>query len=299
MPLPGYSIDISKNNIRARTVYVRGGVEKKDLKGFKNFTKSKSSPLRANQRRVLADPLATLPVPSLSNAPSIPSSQWTMATKDKPKIKINNKDDKWIDPGIYADIDVNPGGVLRLRPGVYIISPNSNNQGFRIDGSVYGDGVMIYLTGDNFTTNTKGDYLDGAASSTVTSPLDTSCSRTLASTSESNINYAILDISPKDERNRVVLTGITDSSSPFHNILIFQRRRSTKALTISPDEESECQLNGVIYAKWAPFIVDGKGELDITYPMVVGRFEIRKEGELNLKTRDLGWRTSIIPYLVE
>ncbi len=305
--LSGSGIDIGNNNsIRGRTVSVRGGVNASGVSRITNFVSGGPNPLIANLRRVLADPLASLPIPNSTNTrpagtTAIPNNHWNRAANQRDVVSVTNGQNTTISPGIYADISVNPGGRLTLNPGVYIISPTGSNQGFRINGSVTGSNVMIYLTSSNFTGNSPGanDVSDGPLNTTVVNPTDTSCSFTPATSNDGSVSYSTFTITPGGSSNNVNLSGITDPGSPFYRILVFQRRRNTNTVTVSPGSGSTCNLNGVIYSKWAPFSVGGNGSTSISNPMAVARFTLSGGGQLNITSPEIGWKTSQSPFLVE
>lgn len=279
-------------NIYAKTLYVRGGVN--TLNGINDFTTRTSTPnpLRANVRRMLVDPLATLPVPNASNTPSI--SNWTSR---QPAITYSGGQ-ATINPGIYADISVGSNQTLRLNPGVYIISPQSNSQGLNVAGSLIGSNVMFYLTSNNFIGNTF-DQRDGAVAPRSELPSQTGdCPLPDNTTGEgNNIIYARVNFSSNGRE--INLSGINNPASPFHNMLIFQRRRNQQIIDLSPRGTPAANFNGIIYAKWARLQLTSNARVNVSYPLAVGSFSLSGNSILNVAPTNIGWTLSTIPFLVE
>lgn len=305
--LSGYGISLGSNNaIRARKISVRGGVISSGIGSISNYSSGGPNPLIANLRRVLPDPLATLPIPNASNTTpagttAIPTADWSKAANQRTTVSVTNGQNRTISPGIYGDISVNPGGRLTLNPGVYIIAPSGSNTGFRINGSVTGSNVMIYMTSSNFGGNSPGakDIADGPLNSTVVNPTDNSCKFTPENSSEGGASFSWFSITSGGSNNNVSLTGITDPSSPFYRLVVFQRRRNQNDLVVSPGSGASCSISGIVYAKWAAFSVGGNGVTNISYPLAVSRFALSGGGQLNITATDVGWQTSQSPYLVE
>jgi hypothetical protein len=87
------------------------------------------------------DPLANLPVPSVSGS--------------KSSVSLSGNSSQTINPGIYSQISVSGNANLTLEPGVYVIAGG----GFSVTGNanVSGSGVMIYNAGSNYP-NTGGSF---------------------------------------------------------------------------------------------------------------------------------------------
>lgn len=277
---------VGTSDLQALALSVRGGVS--GLGNITNFVTGAPSPLRANIRRVLPDPMATLPIPNPSNTPSI--TNWTS------KRASNNESE--IGPGIYSDISNNPNRTLTLQPGVYIISPQKKGDGLNIKGSLIGDNVMFYITSNNFIGNNY-DALDGPVNPVVAMPVaEADCGLPPNTTGESgNVIYGEVNITSNGQTIR--LTGIDNPSSPFHNMLFFQRRRSRETVTINPRGSPQAIVHGIIYAKWAPLSIGNNGEVSFNNPVAVGSFSLGGGGDMNITTNDVGWSLLRTAALVE
>ncbi|MBI1324651.1 hypothetical protein GC170_15895 [bacterium] len=271
--------------LQVMALSVRGGVS--GLGNISNYVEGAPSPLRANIRRVLADPLASLPIPSPSNTPSI--TNWSS--------KKSSRDDTEIGPGIYSDISNQPNNTLRLKPGVYIISPQKKGDGLNIQGSIIGDNVMFYITSNNFIGHNY-DALDGPVNPTVAIPVSESdCSLPPNLTGESNPIYGVVNITSNDQT--VQLTGIKDPASPYNNMLFFQRRRNQETVNINPRGLTPSLFHGIIYAKWAPLFIGSNGVVSFNNPVAVGSFMLGGGGQMLITTNDVGWSLLKTANLVE
>ncbi len=287
--LPDYGIDLGGTaGLQVMAVSVRGGVDPLGFSSITNLVAGAPSPLRANVRRVLPDPLSTLPIPNPSNTPSI--TNWTS------KQNANNLAD--IGPGIYSNISNNPNVTTRLRPGVYIISPQRKGDGLNIQGSLIGDNVMFYITSNNFIGN-NFDFSDGPVAPRVAMPLSQAdCGMPPNLTGEgNNVIYGAVNITSNSETIR--LTGINDPSSPYDNMLFFQRRRNTEQLQINPRGSIPAIVHGIIYAKWAELFIGNNGIVNFDNPVAVGRFTLGGGGQMIITTNDVGWNLLQTTYLVE
>lgn len=227
----------SRSVIAADHVQVRGGVE--DASVFRSRTPGGANPLFSGAGSA-ADPLAALPVPSPSNTPSINS--WSR----KPAVTANGHDTVVLNPGVYRDIDISGNAQVTFNPGVYVISPLDSGAGLRIRGNaeVNGTGVLFYLTGSSYLLGRPGYYdeLDG--------PVDADPSRAWLSPAPDpnpdSMHFAGLEIN-LNRNGRVNLSGLSESNSPFQDMVVYQRRRNTR----SAELEGAISLSGTMYAKWA------------------------------------------------
>jgi hypothetical protein len=98
----------------------------------------------ATRAASVADPLASLPIPS------------AMGLNSYGAINLGGVSSRTINPGIYTAINVTASATLRMNPGVYVITGG----GFSVNGaaSVSGAGVMIYNAGSNYNGGTPGTY---------------------------------------------------------------------------------------------------------------------------------------------
>ncbi|HEX8202194.1 MAG TPA: pilus assembly protein TadG-related protein [Isosphaeraceae bacterium] len=148
-----------------------------------------------------------------------------------------------INPGVYSSIKITNNAVVTFNPGIYIIKVSSNgNNGLSITGGaqVTGDGVMIYNTGSDFDINTGlPDANDGEN----------------APPAPGNANFGDITING----SMINLRGLNNPSSPFDGILIYQRRRNTRDVSIQGNG-STTNLDGTVYAKWSNIKLAGSGQ---------------------------------------
>ncbi len=225
---------------------------------------SGGSPLMTSARTI-SDPLNSLPTLGPWNDSTI--SDWSTRISPGPIT-----DTRTLNPGVYDDIKIQANANVTFNPGVYVISPTTTNQGLSISGNanVTGNGVMFYLTSSNYPlyngTGTSDeitsnpwisgwyDWLDGTVdlnSGTQTLP-------SAPDPNYSSLKWAKLNIDVNG--GTVNLTGLNNSSSPFNNVLFFQRRRidSSQAGNMSQatfsmknaGASSGLSVKGVGYAKW-------------------------------------------------
>lgn len=243
----------NNSQVQARYFQVRGGVDVPA--NYQPYQTGDPSPLYC-RAPLVSDPLRNLPTPVQSNTPSI--SDWAR----QPAVTVNNEI-RTFSPGVYEDIQINPGATVFFQPGVYVFSPTRAGQGLRATGncSISGSGVMFYLTGSNYLDNSPGSYdaLDDAQAA-LDGPLPPTNAGGLPPATDPNfnqVNFASLVINANN--TNVNLTGFADSSSPYNNVLIYQRRRNMTNASIQGSTGVNVNLTGTIYAKWAQFRLSGGG----------------------------------------
>ncbi len=87
------------------------------------------------------DPLAHLPVPSVSGPPA-------------PKVQISGSSDVTLPPGVYSEIKSTSKGQVTLQPGVYVVTEGISLSKNPAPGkySFYAPGVIIYFACENYPT---------------------------------------------------------------------------------------------------------------------------------------------------
>ena len=110
---------------------------------IKKSSNAEISPAPTTGAPAIADPLASLPTPSVTGMTNFGS------------VKLSGNASATIQPGIYTSIAVSGNAELTMAAGVYIIEGG----GFTVSGnaSVKGAGVTIYNTGSNYP-NAGGNY---------------------------------------------------------------------------------------------------------------------------------------------
>jgi hypothetical protein len=287
---PGHAAKASNNStVYARYIQVAGGVDWVD--NFHNIDPSGPHPLFAGAP-IQRDPLRDLPVPDGSNGADL---------TPRGAVEVNNNSVKpfYLSPGIYDDILITQGAEAIFNPGIYILRPNKPNKGLRINGSatVTGSGVMFYVTGSNYLNNGAGYYdaLDDALNDQLDGPLPPTPGSLGSSPDPGKVDFAAIDINATSAR--VTLTGINDTSSQFHDILFFQRRRNMNAARIQGNAGKNVTLGGAIYAKWANFTLSGGGRYDATF--VVGSMDISGQGTVTINGTGRNFGVANQVFLVE
>lgn len=272
-----YAMTTSNNStMQASLFLVRGGVD--TVANYTSYDAGGPSPLYCRYPSISPDPLRSMPAPTPANTPSI--SNWTRQNA----ISVSNGQNRTFTPGVYRDIQITQGATVTFNPGVYIMSPQNNNEGLRINGSctVTGNGVMFYLTGDNYLAGGSPGIRDTTddAQNALDGPLPpTSAGSIPASTDpERNVRFATLDINATSAN--LTLTGLSDSTSPHDGILFFQRRRNTNTAQIQGNAGTNVTLGGAIYAKWARFSLSGGGRYDAQF--VVGSMSVSGQATVTI-----------------
>jgi hypothetical protein len=271
---------ISLSKLKARELRVVGGVDQ-----LNNYGKLRSSdpPVLQAGRLPVPDPFRDLPAPTLSNDPV--NVKTTMHGGKTivglpligPTITLQ--------PGVYEFIDVVSGKVV-FQPGVYIIrnkNPLTQISLSIVAGEVTADGVMFYITDSSTYTPVNGtpDAFDGESS-----PPNGGLTGTL-------LPAAVINIGLLGSRFK----GLNDPSSPFHGMLVYQRRHDRRPLVfVQENLLGDGYIRGNVYSKWGHTILAGKGDIDLRF--ATGTMRILAILDMRIKP------TSYLPaaedvYLVE
>ncbi|MEX0718588.1 MAG: pilus assembly protein TadG-related protein [Planctomycetaceae bacterium] len=241
--------------LRATDIRVVGGVDDPDY--YASTIPGESSPLQAG-RLPVPDPYADLPAPTVGVDPANVRNQYyggvtviNIPILFPPVV---------LEPGVYDWIQVVTGPVT-FRPGVYIIRGAHPLTGIALNllaGPVVADGVMFYIT-------------DTAAYSAVGGGPDSSDGETAPPAPE------VLTLLPSVLINAAVLgnrlSGLNDPGSPFHGLLIYQRRTLRKPMVIASEQLlggllGQNSFSGTVYSKWGHVILALNGTYDARF--VVG-----------------------------
>jgi hypothetical protein len=228
--------------LRAQDIRVVGGIDDPDNYG--PLTPGDPSPVRANSLPV-PDPLAALPVPTLASDPINVANvlRGGMRIADLPLINPP----RTLQPGVYDYLQIVSGNVT-FAPGVYIIRGVDPLTGIALSllgGSITADGVLFYITDSAAYAPASGAPDGGDGETVPPSP-------------------GVLTILPSTVINVLLPTstfrGLDDPSSPFHGMLIYQRRRDRRPVALVNNLLlGGAQIDGVIYAKWGHVILVGSG----------------------------------------
>lgn len=289
-----YGTSVANNcSFKAELALVRGGVD--NVNNFQNCTPGASNPLYANVRSIFPDPYRTLPVPNRTNCSGI--SNWTT----RKKASCSTGDTVTLSPGVYEDIQITGSAKVTFTPGTYILCPKNSNQGLRINGTptVTGTNVLFYATGSNYLTTQPGynDERDGDLDGILNPANNQNCSSssTFSSSSDDSLKYATIDININ--AGKIDLCGVTDTNSPFNNMLFYQRRRNVSNVQIQSSPGCDVHMKGSIYAKWANCKIAGGGRFESQF--TVGTMNVTGGGELIVNNYNRNFNMAASVYLVE
>jgi hypothetical protein len=239
---------VSLSKLRCRDLRITGGVDHRENYG--PYQNGQPHPLAAG-RLPVTDPLASLPVPTISVDPTNVKDT-TFGGKSilglpllSPPIVLK--------PGVYEWIEVLAGRV-HLDPGVYIIRGRHPVTKFSLcllAGQVEAEGVMFYITDSAGYTPGSGlpDALD-----LETAPPSVNVEELLPA---AVINVGLLGSK---------FSGLNSGSSPFHGMLIYQRRHDRRpVLLVQENLIGAGEVQGTVYSKWGHVVLAGKGRCDARF----------------------------------
>lgn len=234
---------LTARRLRARDIRVVGGVDDPDAYG--NFTSGKPSPLKAG-KLPMPDPFSALPVPFVPADPSNvnPANRGGVSVSGLPIGPVQQ-----VHPGVYDWLEILSGRAF-LHPGIYIIrgvNPATQLALNILAAEVVGDGVMFYITDSSGYSAISGtpDSGDGE-----TQPAAPGALTLLPS--------AVINLTVPGSR----LTGISDSSSPYDGMLLFQRRMDRRPVAIVTGILGSSRVSGTVYAKWGHVILASSGTVE-------------------------------------
>jgi len=165
-----------------------------------------------------------------------------------------------LQPGVYDWIQI-VSGVADFQPGVYVVrgtNPITQRALDIVGGQVNAQGVMFYITDSTDYTPASGapDINDGAS----TAPLPNSNN----SPPCTFINIGLVGSS---------MSGLNSPSSPFHNMLIYQRRHDRRPIVLLQENLlGPGQMTGTVYSKWGHLVLAGQGSYDARFVVGTLRF---------------------------
>jgi len=243
-----YAGDVSNNAVlKANDIRIVGGVNLPE--NFQPYEDGNTSNVLHAKELPIPDPLLNLATPTTGNGVNSAYRGAPQATNVNLKLNDSGADDveprNYIDtsdpdpanhrmmlhPGIYTSIEIT-GGNVTLLPGIYVLKPANNTQNaLKITGgNVTADKIMFYATGSNYDPASGfPDANDGDG------PPPTGY--------EKDVKFGAITMNAG-----MVFTPLEDSSSPFNNMLFYQRRWNTQSVDFQGDAE-EGNLSGTLYAK--------------------------------------------------
>ncbi len=241
--------------LRARDIRVVGGVDNE--RNYGPYVSGDPAPLRANALPV-PDPFRDLPVPTTATDPANvrSTSRGGVTVIGIPLLGLPTT----LQPGVYDYIQVVTGKVI-FQPGVYIIrgkNPLTNIPLQIIGGEVRAEGVMFYITDSTSYSATTGspDRNDGEIT-----PAAPGLGTVLPS--------AVINAGLLGSR----YSPLNSPGSPFHGLLIYQRRTDRRIIVIARDQLlANSTFSGTIYGKWGHLVITGMGTFNSRFVVGSMRF---------------------------
>lgn len=310
-------------SIEAKNVIVAGGTSHTNAAAYKMYGDTSypngKNPLFAGTGLLFPDPLRDFLVPQPSLDDRVTTTVHTQLNVQSPKpgeFNFGTGDVATLQPGLYHDIVIQGSASVTFSPGVYILSPNQPNQGLRINGSptIVGDGVMFYVTGDNYLTADQEpgywDALDDSTNNQLDGPLPLVWSAPDENTVwnqkslppgndpyNGKVTYATVDINVGD--GVLDLKGLAETGGEFDNMLFFARRRNNQTIKIAGNAgTAQIRLEGVFYSKWSLLDISGGGQWKAQF--VIGSLKVSGGGVVTIEGFGYSWKgISKKVYLVE
>ena len=283
---------LATTRVFVRDLRVAGGVDA--LSNYQAYFNGDSHPVQAN-RLAVPDPLADLPVPTTSSdsnvsatvrgghrvhlnvlsvqtvvQPLVTPLVWTLLGGTLNSLLGPLLVPAPLEPGVYDSITVISLGQVQFNPGVYVIrsrSPITQMSLCVVGGWVQADGVMFYVT-DSAT------YSAASGSPDISDNDESSPANLLGSVVPSVLLAPLLPGSS--------ISGISDSGSPFDEMLIYQRRVDRRPIILSGLKLlGGGAISGTIYSKWGHVIfLSGLGTYDLKF--VCGTMRVLTVGDTTL-----------------
>lgn len=225
----GSAISLSGNaSLEAIDVLSVGGLASSGNSGIEDYLGQRRNPLKTRQA-IASDPLVNLPVPTTANG---------AIANFYPAVRLSGNQSAVLEPGVYPSISLSGGASAYFRPGIYIIT--GGGMSLSGNGSVMGEGVLIYNTGSDYNVHTG---------------LPDANDRDNPPPAAGRPDFGSVSMSGN---GHVQFSPIEDPSSPFNGLGFYQRRLNTEDLRISGNGEIS-PFRGSIYAKWADLTLSGTG----------------------------------------
>ncbi len=234
--------------LNAEHIRVTGGVD--DHRNYGHIDETEDNSLRANMGPA-PDPLKELPVPTtFEDAANVDETY--RGSVDILNLPILSPT-VVLEPGVYDYINIVTGPV-RFEPGVYIIRGQHPITGIPLSvlaGPINGRGVMFYISENPTFSPTSG--LPDIGEDSSTPPI----SNLRALLPSAVINGAVLGVK---------FTPLSDASSPYDGIFIFQNRNNRRPIVLLTEQLlGSGTLAGTIYSKWGSVVLVANGTHDLGF----------------------------------
>jgi Putative Flp pilus-assembly TadE/G-like len=208
-----------------------------------------------------ADPLASLPVPTITSGSC--SSSCTQS--------FTGSSNNTLQPGTYTSISNTGSGKLTLAAGNYVITGSLTNTGsgaLVLGAGNYSIGGNLTSTGSGATTLGSGFYtIGGNLKLTGSGPL-----------TADGVTFYTQGTTTVTGSSSLSLTAPT--SGTYSGILFFQSRSDTSALSITGSSGSTIQ--GILYAPAAALTLTGSGTMTVSLDIIVDSLTETGSGSVNV-----------------
>jgi Flp pilus assembly protein TadG len=243
------------SKLQARDVRVVGGVDTPN--NYISFSSGGDAPLQAN-RQPVPDPYRTLPAPSTASDPT------NVSTTNYGGVSVTGLPligpTKHLYPGVYDWIQVVSGKAM-FHPGVYIIrgkNPVTQISLALAAAQITANGCMFYVTNSASYSASTGSPDSGDGEIEPAAPGVTALLPSIV------INTALLGSE---------ITGLNSPGSPFHGMVLYQRRQDRRPIAIVGLQILGTQsFSGNVYAKWGQIVFAGEGTYDANFVAGTMRF---------------------------
>jgi hypothetical protein len=210
-----------------------------------------------------SDPLAGLPVPSVSTATCTGSN-----TACNPS-NTGSSSPAPLSPGTYTSISNTGSGTLTLSPGNYIISGNLTNTG---SGKLI-LGAGNYSIGGNFSSTGSSALTLGSGFYTVGGNLTLTGSGAMTGT---GVTFYTQGTTAVTGSGNMDLTAPT--SGTYSGVLFFQSRSDSNAMSLTGSGGDIVQ--GILYAPAAALNLTGSGSMSVSLDTIVDSLTVTGSGSV-------------------
>jgi len=281
-------------SVQATRISVVGGVN--DPEAFQDVDTSRDANVLYCNQTPVPDPLIYLPTPNTGNgvldifrgephvsdgSPELGDQHADPVEEGQPANYVDMTDPEnpvvMLYPGIYESITVTGGNVV-FAPGIYVIRParNTENSLKLTGGEVTANGIMFYLTGDDYQVDGTPDSFDADPDA---EPAEYPPDAGNANFGRVTINASLTLRGIDTEQYEYDLPDAVDQSEfeKFNGMLFYQRRANQEIISLEGNA-SEGSLEGTLYAKWAEFKIAGQGVYNAQF--IAGSFDFSGQGEV-------------------
>lgn len=262
--------DSSASN--ALTLTGSGSITGKAIGISGNYSKTGSgtiSPAPVTGMAPIADPLATLP------APTIPTGSCTGSSCTQ---SFTGSTNHTLQPGTYTSISNTGSGTLTLAAGNYIITgslTNTGSGGLVLGAGNYTIGGNFESTGSSSITIASGSTASNNGLIIVGGTLELTGSGPLTDNGETFYTEGSTTVTGS---SNLKLTAPT--SGTYDGMLLFQSRTDSNAVAITGSSGSTVQ--GIVYAPDSPLTLTGSGTMTVSLDVIADSITETGSGQIDV-----------------